>query len=236
MFPIEFYHSSFHLVMRTNPDNNYLAITLRVSWKLPASALAVVLCAACAVPQAPTTRRDPCAARLPAALSDSLTHRFPGHRPVRVDDYLKEDVTWFSKENGGERCIGMASADENGDGSADFALLLIDRAKAGTNPNPSSGRTLFVAARSMPGGSWVIDQLDEFAAERPCRSFVGTLRPGTYRDLFMTGRLAEPFTAEPGQVRQFGAVRPGFVMGRMESTAVAFFFTGGRWVHLWLAD
>jgi hypothetical protein len=153
-----------------------------------------------------------------------------------VDDYLKEDVAWFRKENGGEQCIGVASADVDGDGSADFALLLIGRAKTGSNPNPGSGRTLLVAARSMPGGSWAIDRLDEFDAERPCRSFVGTLGPGTYRDLFMTGKLGGPFTREPGQIRQFGAVHPGFVAGTLESSAVAFFFTGGRWVHLWLSD
>ena len=31
----------------------------------------------------------------------------------------------------------------------------------------------------------------------------------------MTGRLSEPFTAGPGHVRQFGAVRPGFIAGTL---------------------
>ena len=171
--------------MRANLHRNILSIPLRVSWKLAVAALAMVLAAACAVPQASTTRGDPCTARLPASLRDALAHRFPGHRLVRMEDYLKEDVAWFRKENGAGTSIGVASADVNGDGSADFTLLLIDRTKVNSSRNSNSGRTLLAAARSTPGGSWTIDRLDEFVAESPCREFVGTLQPGTYRDLFM---------------------------------------------------
>jgi hypothetical protein len=204
--------------------------------KFPAAILAAVLLAGCEVPQVPPSPRDPCVARLPAGLRDSLARRFPGHRPVEVDDYLKEDVAWFRNSNHGEPCVWAASADVNGDGSPDFALLLTPRAKAGSSPNSGAGHTLIVAARSAPGGSWVIDSLDEFDAELPCHSFVGTLEPGSYQDTFTTGRWESPYTPDPGRVRKLEAVRPGFVAGRLESSAVAFFFTGGRWVHLWLTD
>ncbi|MCX6873412.1 MAG: hypothetical protein NTW21_06335 [Verrucomicrobia bacterium] len=230
------HHPCWRSHVRANPKGNSLASPPRMAGKFPAAILAAVVLAGCEVPQVPASPCDRCVARLPVGLRDSLARRFPSHRPVGMDDYLKEDVAWFSESNHGERCLGVASADVNGDGSTDFAVLLTERAKAGSSPDSGTGRTLLVAARSAPGGSWVIDSLDEFGAERPCHSFVGTAEPGSYQDTFTSGRWDSPYTPAPGRVRKFEAVRPGFVAGRLESSAVAFFFTGRRWVHLWLSD
>jgi hypothetical protein len=181
---------------------------------------------ACAPAFAQTPTPEPCEALLPASLREVLPKKFPDYRLARVSDYLKEDVDQHKKDHNGNPCLGVASVDVDGDGFPDFAFFLTGKAR----------HTLLVTARNVSGKTWEIIKIDDFGKEGPGRSYVAPLEPGSYQDLFDTDRGPADYTPEPGRVRKYKANHSGFIAGTIESSGIAFFFTGKRWVHLWLSD
>ncbi len=170
---------------------------------------------------------DPCEKKLPSSLREILPAKFPGYRLARVTDYLKEDIDQHKKDHNGSPCIGLALADVDGDGFLDFAFFLTDSTK----------HTILVCARNPSGNTWQISTLYDFGKNGPGRSYVEFLKAGSYQDLFDSSEEGpSDFTPEPGRVRKFKARRPGFMAGTIESSGIAFFFTGKQWVHLWLSD
>ena len=184
----------------------------------------VLLAFATAFAQAPAL--DPCGTQLPASLREILPKKFPGYRLAQVSDYLKEDVDQHKKDHKGNPCPGVASADVDGDGFTDFAFFLTDKER----------RTILVVGRNISGKTWDVSKVFDFGSEGPGRSYVDRLKPGSYRDLFDTDRGPSEYKPEPGRVRRQKARNPGFIAGTIESSGVAFFFTGKQWVHLWLSD
>jgi hypothetical protein len=66
----------------------------------------------------------------------------------------------------------------------------------------------------------------------PESAYVRPLPPGTYR---RTKSLdGEPDS--PAERRSIKSSRVGFVSRRMESTGVAYFYDGGSWVYVWIAN
>lgn len=176
---------------------------------------------------AQTSSSNPCEAILPANLREILTQKYPGYRMARISDYLKEDVEQHKKEHKGNPCLGVASTDVDGDGFPDFAFFLTNKAK----------HTSLISARNPSGKTWEVFKLYDFGKEGPGHSYVEPLESGSYQDLFdINDENPSEFTPEPGRVRKFKAKHAGFIAGSIESSGIAFFFTGKRWVHLWLSD
>jgi hypothetical protein len=187
-------------------------------------ALVWIVISTSALAQTPTL--DPCQAKVPESLSAIVKTKYPGYRYPVVADYDKEDVEQHRKNFGGDPCLGVTSADVDGDGYPDFAFFLTDRA----------GSTLLVAARSEMGKTWIVTKLDSFPKGELGRSYVEPLEAGSYQDLYDSDRGPSDYSPEPGRVRRYHSSRPGFIAGTIESSGIAFFYTGKHWVHLWLSD
>lgn len=168
----------------------------------------------------------PCEAKLPDSLRQSLHEKYPAYRVAEVSDYYKEDVDLHKKNFDRDPCLSVASGDVDGDGSVDFAVLITDKSR----------HTILVAARNVAGNTWVISELSDFGNEGPSRSYVDPLPADSYQDMYATDRGPSDYVPEPGRVKRYKAVHPGFIAGTIESSGVGYFFTGKRWVHLWLSD
>ena len=167
-----------------------------------------------------------CESKLPEALRQSLHEKYPAYRVAEVSDYYKEDVDLHKKNSAGDPCLSVASGDVDGDGSLDFAMLITDKSR----------HTILVAARNVAGKTWVISELSDFGNEGPSRSYVDQLPPDSYEDMYATDKGPSDYVPEPGRVKRYKAVHPGFIAGTIEASGVGYFFTGKRWVHLWLSD
>jgi hypothetical protein len=169
---------------------------------------------------------DPMEKMIPLEVLGLVHCQFPSYRLARLTDYSKDDLNQHKKDHHGNPCIGCASADVDEDGFPDFAFYLTNNTK----------HTLLMAARNPGGKVWVLEQLMDFGKDGPGSSYVEYLKPGKYADLFSTEENPAEVKPEPGSVRKFHARHPGFLAGTIESSAVAFFFNGKRWIHLWLGD
>jgi hypothetical protein len=197
-----------------------------MSWPIKMRLLSTVLIVLAACPSlAHAAVPDQCAARLPDSLLKLLATRFPSYRLPRVSDYTAEDIGLREKDHPGDHCLGVASVDVDGDGSKDFAFLLADQA----------GTTRLMAARDVKGG-WSVAKLSDFGKNQIGHSYVDTLEPGSYQDLYDSPQAPADYVPEPGRLRRFKSARPGFMAGTIEASGVAYFYTGTRWIHLWLQD
>jgi hypothetical protein len=185
--------------------------------------LAILLTSPCAFSQTPI---DACEAKLPASLRESLMKRFPQYWVAKVTDSFKEDVEHHKENFSGDPCLSVASADVDGDGSSDFAIIITQRSK----------HTLLVAARNVSDGHWAISKLLDLGNEGPARSYVDPLPADSYEDMFATDRGPSDYVQEPGRVKRYKAIHPGFIAGTIEASGVGYFFNGKQWVHLWLSD
>ncbi|NTU50347.1 MAG: hypothetical protein HGA87_05625 [Desulfobulbaceae bacterium] len=189
------------------------------------SLLLIALSLTCCLVQAKAL--DPSELKLPPELKASLSAKFPGYRLARVSDYFKRDIDQHKKDHNGNPCPGIDSADVDGDGFLDFAFFLTNNGKY----------TILVCARNPFGKFWQISTLYDFGKNGPGNSYVEFLKADSYQDLFDSNEAGlSEYTPEPGRVRKFKANHPGFMAGTFESSGIAFFFTGKRWVHLWLSD
>jgi hypothetical protein len=175
---------------------------------------------------AQATSLGTCEAKLPVSLRQSLHAKYPGYRVADVPDYPKEDVDHHKENFNGDPCLSVASGDVDGDGSADFAVILTDK----------SGHTLLVAARDASDKGWQIEELSDFGTYGPSRVYVDPLPPDSYHDMYATDEAPSDYVPEPGRVERFTAKNAGFVAGAIEATGVAYFFTGNHWVHLQVSD
>jgi hypothetical protein len=167
-----------------------------------------------------------CEARLPQSLRQSLHEKYPAYRVAEVSDYPKEDIDLHKKNFDGDPCLSVASGDVDGDGSLDFAVLITDKSR----------HTLLIAARNVAGEEWAIAELSDFGNEGPSNSYVDPLPADSYDDMYATDKGPSDYVPEPGRVKRYKAVHPGFIAGTIEASGVGYFFTGKRWVHLWLSD
>jgi hypothetical protein len=145
---------------------------------------------------------------------------------VRESDYAADDIASELPYRHGNRCLGAASADVNGDSRNDFIFLIAAR----------NGDAVIIAAISM-AGQWQLFTVATFSEDSiPRGYFVNTVPPGKYTDMYASDNAPDEWRPEPGRLRRDTSQRPGFVAGKLEASAVAYFYTGTRWVHLWLSD
>ncbi len=164
-------------------------------------------------------RHDPCSELLPKNVHSAITRSYPGYRLVRESDYDAETIASERQYHDGSPCLGVASADVNGDGRKDVAFLLASK----------RGKTLVVAALTTGNRDWKFWTLDRFSGT-PRGYFVNTLDAGRYVDMY------DESGPEPRRLQRYTSRRSGFCAGSIEASEIAYFYTGRRWVHLWLTD
>jgi hypothetical protein len=171
--------------------------------------------------------QDSCSALVPQSLHAAIARSYPGSVLVRESDYDPAIFSSSDRSPDDGPCIGSASADVNGDGREDFAVLIAS----------SSGDAVIVAALAGSGERWRLSTLETFSQDSiPRGYFVRTLEAKTYRDMYASETGPDDFRPEPGRLRRYTSRRPGFGVGKVDSSLVAYFYNGLRWVHLWLSD
>jgi hypothetical protein len=165
---------------------------------------------------------DACDALLPPALKKEIRAKYPKYRIGRVSDYYKEALR-MQYEDKPNPCPAVASADVDGDGNMDYAFFI----------TAESQPTLLISARNLQGKKWQLQILLDFKGEPIGSSYVEPIKAGSYQDLYAH---SPEYKDEPDRLREYTSTSPGFIAGTMESSGVAFFFSGKRWVHLWLSD
>ena len=182
--------------------------------------LALVLATSCGGSGVRLGAADQCESKVPADLRRAIAEKFNGYRLPRVSDNLEEDID-YNRRTGGDGCLGVASADFNGDSQRDYGLLL---------RLPEGDRVLLVAALHGSEG-WSLEELRLWKSERN-RLYVATASPGEYR-------RSESFDyppSEEGELEVYKSTLSGIVTGRTEASGIYYFWTPHGWVHVWVTD
>ncbi len=164
---------------------------------------------------------DACATLIPPALRAAVEKQFPTHRPPAESDNVPEDVR-DNRGHGGSGCLGLALGDYYGKKQQDYALLLTSR---------SSKQTLLVVA-TRTRGAWRVERLRDWGSAARAGLYVDSVPSGSFK---RTAAADGPLS-EPGEVIRYSSQHAGVVSGTMESSGVAYFFTGKRWVHVWVSN
>ena len=161
-----------------------------------------------------------CASLLPGGAKVAISRAFPAYRlPVSTDN-LEEDIEAHRKF-GGTDCLGIATGIVKGRNEAVAALIR----KVG-----GSGTLLVVAHKSA--AKWQVELLRDWGSSGDKRLYVEALEPGSYQ---RTPALDGP-ADEPGELLAYVSRSPGLLSGLTESSGVAYFFNGSKWVHVWVSD
>jgi hypothetical protein len=162
---------------------------------------------------------DACNALVPSGLKAVLLSRFAGYRLPRESDNLPEDIK-YNREHAGSGCLGVETADFDGDGRADYLVAMTS----------NDGRGAVVTVAMARGATWRIYKLDVWKDDR-LRLYVSSGPAGTYDDV---GETDGPL--EKGAEEHLTCSHPVAVFGATESTGVAYCFKNGNWKHVWISD
>ena len=183
---------------------------------LTAALLALTAMGSAAAPRA----EDPCLAKIPAGLRKQLVIKFPNDRLPTIRDSRKEDIAEDIKQ-GGDGCLLVAVGDFDGNKQEDVALILFSKQK----------RKLRLVVGMKDGETWKTESLASWDG-RDDNPYVHSLPPGKYK---RTEAVEGPVT-QPGEVASFSSKLTGIVHGTIESSGCAYFFSKGKWVHVWISD
>lgn len=163
---------------------------------------------------------DRCSGLLPGDLARALEQANPDYRLPKETDSLQEDVEYRLSEKG-SACLGMATADFDGNGHPDYLVAM---------PARSSDATLITVALRK-GAHWKLDALDMWPSSK-LRVFVAIEPAGRYE---RTQALEGP-ASESDEVLSMRCSNPVAVVGFTESSAVAYCRQADRWQHVWISD
>ena len=183
---------------------------------LTAAMLAITLMGSGAAPKT----EDPCFAKIPTSLRTQLVLKFPDDRLPTLNDSRKEDIAEDRKQ-GGDGFLLVTVGDFNGDKQEDVALILFSK----------KGRQLRLVVGLKDGETWKTESLASWDG-RDDNPYVHSLPPGKYK---RTEAVEGPVT-QPGEVASFSSKLTGIVHGTIESSGCAYFFSKGKWVHVWISD
>jgi hypothetical protein len=179
--------------------------------------IVVMLGVAVAVQAADGT--DACSSAMPDTLAAAAAKQFPAYRAPLVADNAPDDVA-FSLKRGHSGCLGVASADLDGDGVADYVLALTPLAES---------RPLVVIALAR-SAQWVFHVIESEVGTR-ARLYVDVVPPGRYdRD----ESLGPPPT--PDEQRQLSCAWSGAVVGATHASAIVYCLGRGNWRRVVVAD
>ena len=171
---------------------------------------------------------DPCEQKLPSSLRAEFAKRFVGYRQIRVSDYEPATVESEKQYHGGSPCIAAEGGDFDGNHEQDFVFLAV---------KPSERLIAVVALRK--GKTWRMEELWDLGID-PNSDHLGccyanVLPPGRYENVYGT----TPDPTEPPERNErleYTSTRQAPVVGGIESSGIAFFLSGGRWLHVWIQD
>jgi hypothetical protein len=127
-----------------------------------------------------------------------------------------------SIEKGEAGCLGIASADFDGNGYADYVILLPgrDREKG----------TMLVAALKEPDDEWIVYMLAEFVYPRwdelVRRLYVKPIPSGTYRRT----SWATDRPLAYNELGEYESKLPGFEIAWIDQSYFSYFFARDKWV------
>ena len=162
---------------------------------------------------------DACSSQIPKSLQTKLTATFPEFRIPEVQDNSPEDVQYHLTHTGNS-CLGVATADFDGNGTKDYAVILTAL---------HNGAWALVVALSHKG-KW---QLHKLAASQDGRSslYVSTEKSEIY---VRTEALDGPL--EPGELAKMKCRNRVVAFGGIESSGAVYCYKGGTWPHVWISD
>jgi hypothetical protein len=155
---------------------------------------------------------DACRAALPDTLAAAVAREYPGFRAPLVTDNDPADVA-ENLHRGGTGCLGLASADLDGDRVLDRVLALTSL--AGLQP-----LAVIALARA---GQWVFHVIDSEVGTRG-RLYVDVVPPGRYD---RSDALGPPRGA--GEPRQLTCPMAGAIVGAVRATGIVYCLVRGNW-------
>jgi hypothetical protein len=161
---------------------------------------------------------DACRSALPDSLVAAAARQFPDYRVPLAADNAPEDVA-FNVKQGHSGCLGVASADLDGDGVADYVLGLA----------PLQGpRPLAVIALAR-GAQWVFHAIESEVGTR-ARLYVDVVPPGRYD---RNEALGPPHAAD--DQGQLSCAWSGAVVGATRATGIVYCLVRGNWRRVTVA-
>lgn len=161
-----------------------------------------------------------CAGLLPGDLAQALEQANPEYRLPKESDNLEEDVEYAVSQKQ-SACLGVATADFDGNGQADYLVSM---------PAKSANDTLITVALRTEA-QWKLDALDMWPNSKQ-RVFVAIEPAGRFE---RTKAIDGP-TFERGEVLSIRCSHPFAVYGFTEANAVAYCWQAHRWQHVWISD
>jgi hypothetical protein len=155
---------------------------------------------------------DACRAALPDTLAAAIARQYPAYRAPLVTDNDPADVA-ENVRRGRSGCLGLASADIDGDGVADFVLGL----------TPLAGVQPLAVVALARGGQWVFHVIDSQVGTR-ARLFVDVVPPGRYD---RAESLGPPHMAD--DERRLTCPWSGAIVGATRATAIVYCVVRGNW-------
>jgi len=162
---------------------------------------------------------DACDSLIPESLSVQLTATYSGYRLPREEDNLPEDIK-VARENSESACLGVATADFDGDGNVDYLI--------GLTAANGSGALIVVGLKRKV--HWELHKLATWPDNR-ARLYVSAEPAGKFERL---GGLDGPL--EEGEVESLKCPNPVAVFGATESTGVAYCYVKPKWKHVYISD
>jgi hypothetical protein len=164
---------------------------------------------------------DSCASLIPAALGSQILAKFPAYRLPQETDNVAEDIQ-YAREHSRGACLGVDTADFDGDGHLDYLIALT--AKEGP------GALVLVAlTRSTDWKLYVLDVLKDDRS----RLYVSSGAAGEFDDV---GDYDHDRPREKGAVDHLKCPRAVALLGEIESSAIAYCFLNSAWKHVWVSD
>ena len=155
---------------------------------------------------------DACRAALPETLAAALARQYPAFRPPLVTDNDPADVS-ENLHQGRTGCLGLASADLDGDGVLDHVVGL----------TPLAGRQPLAVIALARGTQWVFHVIDSEVGTR-ARLFVDVVPPGRYD---RSESLGPPHAAD--DQRQLTCPVAGAIVGAARATGIVYCLVRGNW-------
>ncbi len=185
-------------------ERHHLRACGRILWGV---LLAMLACGAQA-----TDAGDACRAALPDTLAAAVVREYPEFRAPLVTDNDPADVA-ENLHRGGTGCLGLASADLDGDGVLDQVLAL----------TPLAGLQPLAVIALARAGQWVFRVIDSEVGMR-VRLFVDVVPPGRYD---RSESLGPPRGA--GEPRQVTCPLSGAIVGAVRATGIVYCLVRGNW-------
>ena len=162
---------------------------------------------------------DSCRRAMPPSLVTAIEKAYPAFRMPREMDNQARDVE-YDRQSGGSGCLGVASADFDGDGVNDWLLGL----------SATQGDAALVVLALAHGKHWQLHVLSKWTHGRD-RLYVEAGGPGIYR---RSEALDGPVSGD--EVMMLDCAHVAAVFGAVESTGTAWCPVRRSWRHVQFSD